>query len=129
MAATPNRKMKPPHPFVLEALAPLQPEMKRMFSGFAVYVGDRLMLMLRDRDNYPLDNGVWLVLSESADPADTDLRKMFPSLRRIGLLEGKIGHWLLIPSDGDDFETEALRACELILRHDPRVGRVPASRR
>jgi hypothetical protein len=100
-----------------------------MFSGFAVYVRDSLYLMLRERPQYPRDNGVWLVLSETTSPKDPTLRKEFPSLRKIGLLGGKIGHWLLIPSDGPNFESEALHACDLVQRRDPRLGRVPASRR
>jgi hypothetical protein len=122
-------KPKLPHAFVIEALAPLAPEVRRMFSGFAVYIGDRIVCMLRDHARSPQDNGLWLVLSETADPADPRLRREFPSLRRIELLRSKIGHWMLIPSDGHDFEKEALRACELLLRHDQRLGRVPKSRR
>jgi hypothetical protein len=122
-------KPKPPYPFVLEALAPLDPEVRRMFSGFAVYAGDRLILMLRDHAKFPKDNGLWLVLAEGIDPADRSLRRDFASIRSIGMLGNKIGHWLLIPSDSADFEAIALYACELILRHDPRLGRVPQSRR
>ena len=100
-----------------------------MFSGFALYVGDRIVMMLREHPHAPRDNGVWLVLAEGVDPADRVLRRELPSLRAIGVLGGKIGHWLLIPSDGPDFETEALHACDLLLRRDPRLGRVPQSRR
>jgi hypothetical protein len=100
-----------------------------MFSGFAVYLGDRIVCMLRDSPKSPRDNGVWLVLSETANPADPKLRREFPSLRSIEILGGAIGHWLLIPGDGPDFETEALHACDLLLRHDPRLGRIPKSRR
>lgn len=99
-----------------------------MFSGFAVYVGDRLVLMLRDHAKSPQDNGIWVVLAECIDPADASLRRDFPSIRSIQLLGNKIGHWLLIPSDSADFEGEALHACDLILRHDPRLGRIPQSR-
>ncbi len=122
-------KSNPPHGFVLDAISSLSPEVRRMFSGFAVYIKDRLVFMLRDSSRSPRDNGVWLVLSEIANPAGPQLRREFPSLRRIELLHNRIGHWLLIPSDGPDFETEALHACDLLLRHDPRLGRVPASRR
>ena len=100
-----------------------------MFSGFSVYVGDRIVCMLRDHLKSPQDNGVWLVLSEGTDPADRTLWREFPSLRSIELLGGAIGHWLLIPSDGPDFETEAMHVCELLLRGDARLGRVPKSRR
>lgn len=122
-------KQKPPYAFALEALAPLNPEVRRMFSGFAVYIGDRIVCMLRDHLRSPQDNGLWLVLSETTHPADPQLRREFPSLRPIELLGNKIGHWLLLPSDGPNFEKEALHACDLLLRHDPRLGRVPKSRR
>ncbi|MBV8673320.1 MAG: hypothetical protein JOZ33_07795 [Acidobacteriaceae bacterium] len=126
-AATPRQR--PPHEFVLEALTPLKPEVRRMFSGFGVYVGERIVFMLRDHQKSPKDNGVWLVLSDGTDPEDPELRREFPSLRRIELLRKTIGHWLLIPSDSPSFETEALHACDLLLRRDPRIGRVPKSRR
>ena len=122
-------KLKPPHPFVLEAIASVNPEVRRLFSGFAVYVGNRLFTMLRDHAKCPQDNGMWLVLSEGTDPQDASLRRDLPSLRPIQTLGSKISHWLLIPSDGADFEREALHACDLILRKDPRLGRIPHSRR
>jgi hypothetical protein len=99
-----------------------------MFSGFAVYVGEKIVLMLRDSLKQPEDNGVWLVFSETANLADPGIRLNFPSLRRINLLGGKIAHWRLIPADGSTFESEALHACELLLKHDGRFGRVPQSR-
>ncbi len=129
MPRPPKPKQKPPHPFVLDALMPLNPEVRRVFSGFGVYLGDHLVCMLRDSPKSPRDNGVWLVLSESANPADPKLRREFPSLRSIELLGGAIAHWLLIPSDSPAFETEALHACDLLLRNDPRLGRIPKSRR
>ena len=121
-------KQKPPHAFVLEALAPLNPEVRRMFSGFAVYLGDRIVCMLREHEKSPRDNGVWLVLSEGISPADPQLRREFSSIRSIDLLGNKIRHWLVIPSDSPRFETEALHACDLLLNHDPRLGRIPQSR-
>jgi hypothetical protein len=117
-----------PYPFILEALAPLEPEVRPMFSGFAVYVGEKIVLMLRDSLKQPKDNGVWLVFSEAANLADPGVRQDFPSLRLIDLLGGKIAHWRLIPADSSTFESEALHACELLLKHDLRFGRVPQSR-
>ena len=123
------RQKAPPHSFVLEALAPLDPEVRRLFSGYGVYLGDRIVCMLRDHAKSPKDNGVWLVLSESVNPADAALHQEFPSLRPIELLREKISHWLLIPSDSPTFEEEALHACDRLLHRDPRFGRVPKSRR
>ena len=99
-----------------------------MFSGFAVYLGDKIVLMLRDSPKHPEDNGVWIVFSESADLADPGIGHDFPSLRLIGMLGGKIAHWRLIPADSPAFESEALHACELLIKHDERLGRVPQSR-
>ncbi len=108
-AARPGKPAsKVPYPFVLDALELLHPEVRRMFSGFAIYSGNLLILMLRDRPT---------------------LRRDFPSLRRIELLEDKISHWLLIPSDCPTFEQESLHACNLLLRRDPRLGRIPKPRR
>ena len=117
-----------PYPFIIESLTPLGPEVRPMFSGFAVYVGGKIVLMLRDSAKQPEDNGVWLVFSETANLADPGIRTDFPSLRLIGLLGGKIAHWLLIPADSPTFESEAQHACELLLKHDLRFGRVPLSR-
>jgi len=125
--AKPKRRSAP-YPFIIEALASLEPEVRPMFSGFAVYVGEKIVLMLRDSPKHPEDNGVWLVFSETANLADPAIRRDFPSLRLINLLGGKIAHWRLIPADSSSFESEALHACELLLRHDTRFGRIPQSR-
>ena len=125
--AKPKRRSAP-YPFIIEALAPLEPEVRPMFSGFAVYVGEKIVLMLRDSPKQTKDNGVWLVFSETADLADPSVRQEFPSLRLIDLLGGKIAHWRLIPADSSTFESEALHACELLLKHDVRFGRIPQSR-
>ena len=136
-APKPKRK-SPPYPFVLEALAPLHPEVRPMFSAHAVYTQDKLILWLRDSPKSSRDNGLWLVLSEdgfsefalseTTGPSGKTLKKDFPSLREIELLSGQIQHWLLIPSDSPTFEQESLHACDLLLAHDPRLGRIPKSR-
>jgi hypothetical protein len=35
---------------------------------------------------------------------------------------------MVLPTDADDFEEAALRACELVLAEDPRIGKVPGQR-
>lgn len=124
----PKRK-SPPHEFFLEALTPLSPEVRHMFGGYSVYIGDKIVCMLRDNEKSPQDNGIWLVLSEQTNPSDKKLRKEFPSLRTIDLLGGVISHWLLIPSDSPHFEAEALHTADLLLARDPRIGRIPESRK
>jgi hypothetical protein len=99
-----------------------------MFSAHAIYTQDKLILWLRESPKSPQDNGLWIVLSETTDPTGQSLKKDFPSLRPIKLLSGQIQHWLLIPSDSPNFEQEAQHACDLLLAHDPRLGRIPKSR-
>src|SRR3954447_27071309 len=90
------KRRSAPYPFILEALAPLEPEVRPMFSGFAVYAGEKILIMLRDSPRHPNDNGVWLVFSETADLDDSRILREFPSLRLINLLADKIAHWRLI---------------------------------
>jgi hypothetical protein len=127
LTAKPRRK-SPPYPFILEALAPLNPEVRPMFSGHSVYIEDKIVCMLRDHPKSPQDNGIWLVFSETADLTNPALKREFPSLRPIQLLGGKINHWLVLPADSSNFESESLHACDLLLAHDPRLGRIPKSR-
>jgi hypothetical protein len=54
-----------PHEFVLDALAPLSPTTRHMFGCLAVYVGDKIVLVLRDKPSYAEDNGVWLATTKS----------------------------------------------------------------
>jgi hypothetical protein len=50
------KQRKPvPHEFVLDALAPLSPRTRSMFGCLAIYVEDKIVLILRDkRDPSPI---------------------------------------------------------------------------
>jgi hypothetical protein len=37
--------------------------------------------------------------------------------------------WRLLPADAADFEGSVVRACELIVLGDPRIGRVPKGKK
>ncbi|WP_437326565.1 hypothetical protein [Sorangium sp. So ce381] len=121
------RKRKPvPHEFVLDALAPLGPETRPMFGCLAVYVEDKIVLILRDKPAPAQDNGVWLATTEEHHAA---LRPEFPSMRSIEVLGSGVTGWQVLPADAPDFEEAALRACALIEAGDPRIGKVPGERR
>ncbi len=47
-----------PHEFVLDALGALDPLTRPMFGCLAVYVGERIVMVLRDRQRSPADNGI-----------------------------------------------------------------------
>ncbi len=115
-----------PHDFVLDAIASLAPTTRPMFGCFAVYVGDKIVFFLREKSTHPADNGVWLATSEEHHAS---LRPEFPHIRSIGLLGTKTTGWQVLPSDAADFEESAMHACELVLARDPRIGKVPQSKR
>ncbi len=120
-----------PHQFVLEALSSQLPESQAprtnpMFGCLAVYVGAKIVLILRDRRGNPVDNGVWLATTEEHHES---LRGEFPNMRSIRVLGEKITGWQVLPVDSPDFEEAALRACELIAARDQRIGKVPKTRK
>jgi hypothetical protein len=122
----PAKPRKPtPHEFVLDALSPVSPQTRPLFSCLAVYVGERIVFALRDRPNHPNDNGVWIA---TAIEHHETLQREFPHMRSIGVLGKEVTGWQILPSDADDFEESALRACELVLARDPRIGKIPKAR-
>ncbi|MGD0414769.1 MAG: hypothetical protein ABSA80_05395 [Terriglobales bacterium] len=121
------KQRKPvPHEFVLDALARLSPETRSMFGCLAIYVQDKIVLILRDKRDQTADNGVWLATTEEHHQS---LRREFPNMRSIQVFRKKVTGWQVLPADAPDFEEAAMRACELVLAGDLRIGKVPASRR
>lgn len=120
-------KRKPvPHEFVLDAIAPVITRTRSMFSCLAVYVGEKIVFALRDRPTHVADNGVWLATTHEHHES---LRRELPSMRSIQVLGKEITGWQLIPADAPDFESAALRACELVTAGDHRIGKVPKRRK
>jgi len=121
------KQRKPvPHEFVLDAMAPMSPETRSMFGCLAVYVQDKIVLILRDKRDGTADNGVWLATTEEHHQS---LRREFPNMRSIQVFGKKVTGWQVLPADARDFEEAALHACELVLAGDPRIGKVPGTRR
>ena len=122
-----KRRKSIPHEFVLDALSPVDPWTRPMFGCTAVYVGEKIALILRDKpDRYAEDNGVWLATSRDHHES---LRRDFPAMRSIAALAEGVTSWQVLPSDAADFEEMALRACALVVAGDPRIGKIPGSRR
>lgn len=123
-AAKPRKTV--PHAFVLEAIAPVMPETRPLFGCVAVYVGDKIVLALRDKPGQTAaDNGVWLATTKEHHES---LQREFPSMRSIQVLGKEVTGWQVLPADSPDFEQAALLACELIVAKDPRIGKVPKAK-
>lgn len=111
----------------MEALTPLEPRIAPLFGCIAVYIGPKIVMALRDKPGQIADNGVWLATTEEHHAS---LQQEFPHMRSIQVLAaGGVTGWQLLPADAPDFEEAALHACELIVRRDPRIGKVPKKRK
>ncbi len=108
--------------FVLDALGDLDYQVRPMFGATALYRGEKIMLILREKEEYSDDNGVWLATGPEHHES---LRENFPSMRPIRIFGAGPTSWQNLPAESADFESEALKACELILQGDPRVGKIP----
>lgn len=114
-----------PFAFVLEELERLDPLVRPMFGCHALYVGPRIVLILREKAGSrsdSRDNGIWLATTTEHH---VSLRKEFPSLRSISALGSGVTGWQVLPASSDSFEEDALRVCGLVLRGDPRIGKIP----
>ncbi len=114
-----------PHEFVLDAIADLSPVTRPMFGCLAVYIQDKIVIILRDKRDGTTDNGVWLATTEEHHES---LRREFPDMRSVQVFGKAVTSWQVLPVDSPDFERDALRACELVLAKDPRIGKVPKRR-
>ena len=115
-----------PHEFVLDAIAEVRPTTRAMFGTLAVYVGEKIVFLLRDRPDDQQANGVWLaVLPEFQE----SLHAEFPNAGTVRIMGKDISGWRLLAVDADDFEASALHACELVVKNDPRIGKVPNKKR
>ncbi|MGH9840168.1 MAG: hypothetical protein ACREEM_15410 [Blastocatellia bacterium] len=126
MERRPSTKKKTPFSFVLEELTPLSPILKPMFGGFVVYIGEKMTLFLYDQEKYLEFKGVSLATTPEHYRG---LAQEFSSTSNVE--RQKIGKrpWLLIPASTVDFEEQALKACEMILNGDPRIGRIPEGKK
>jgi len=113
-----------PFDFVLEALQGLDLRTRAMFGCESVYVGDKIVLILRQKGKPAVDDGIWIATEREHHES---LIEEFPPLRSISLFGGDTD-WQVLPVDDERFEELALRLCELIHSGDPRLGRAPKSR-
>ncbi|MBY0471995.1 hypothetical protein K2X30_12585 [bacterium] len=97
-----------------------------MFGCLAVYTGEKIVLILREKEDYQQDNGVWLATIQDHHAS---LKKDFPSMRSISVFGPGVTGWQVLPADSPDFEEAVLKACSFIRREDPRIGKVPKPKR
>lgn len=122
----PKAKRETPYAFVIEELAPLKPYTKLMFGSTAVYSGDKILFILRKKDPPNIDNGIWIATTAEHHAS---LRKDLPSMQSIEMFGPGPTGWQNLPDQNLRFEEDAFRAIAIALKKDPRIGKVPASKR
>src|SRR5579883_1446404 len=100
-----RRETAVPHQFVLDEIASLSPVTRPMFGCLAVYVGEKIVLILRDKRKASADNGVWLA---TAVEHHASLRREFPRMRSISVFGKEPTQWQVLPADDPDFEAAAI---------------------
>ncbi len=121
MKNTASIKRDGPFSFVLEELVSLRPTIKRMFGFTYIYLDHKLLFALRDSVKQTGTNGIWVYTTEEHLES---LAREFPQLPRRQLWRSGKNGWLVLASRLEVFEEYALKACELVLNGDQRVGRV-----
>jgi len=110
-----------PFDFVFDYL-PANITVKKMFGMHYIYLGKRIMLILRKRDNEPELNGIWVATGKEHHES---LKNNVPELGAFFIDNNeRHGNWLFLRDDADDFEGAAIKICELIAHGDPRIGKV-----
>ena len=95
-----KQRKPPPYEFVLDALSALSPRTNPMFGCLAVYVGEKIVLVLRDKGNQAVDDGVWLATTQEHHAS---LQREFPSMRSIEVLGKEVTGWQVLPAEAADF--------------------------
>lgn len=116
---------KIPFRFVLEELESLAPAVKPMFGSHAIYVGDHILFILRQRDQHVDDNGVWVAMPAEHREA---VKREFPVMRDIALFGPGPTGWQNVPQDSPRFEETMMRLIELAKARDPRIGKLPSGK-
>ena len=121
-----KKRKRIPYEFVLDAISSLSPRTHSMFGCLAVYVRNKIVLILREKETESGDNGVWLA---TTDEHHESLRREFPTMRSIQVFGGGTTGWQVLPAEEENFEESALHACELIVAGDARIGKIPGTKR
>jgi hypothetical protein len=110
-----------PYDFVFDYL-PTGITVKKMFGMHYIYLGKRIMIILRKSDNQSELNGIWVATSKEHHKS---LKKNIPELGSF-FIDGdeRHGDWKLIADDAEDFEGAAIKICEMISHGDPRIGKL-----
>jgi len=109
-----------PYSFVLKELFPLRPEIRKMLGGYGLRLDKKLILFLRENDEQPEFNGVFVATEPEYFAA---LQKEIHASKMEFDFDGSKDSWIFISEDLDDFEEKVKKACAMIKNGDARIGK------
>ena len=115
-----------PYDFVLEELSGLDVHTRPMFGCMAVYVGDKIVLVLRKKEEMDLDTGIWVCIP---DNYTMEMKAKFPILKGVTFFENENSAWQCLRETEEDFEELSLLFCKMIKKGAPRIGRIPKQKK
>lgn len=111
---------KVPHSFILSFFYPVRPAIKKMLGCYGLFVNKKLVMLLRERDNQPEFNGVFVATQpEYFDALSNELHSSNMDFD----IDGAEYTWIFISEDLDDFKEKVKKAAEMIKNGDERIGK------
>lgn len=122
---TTKTKKSPPFEFILEALGNAVTNIKPMFGAYGIYQNEKILMILRKKEKYDNDTGMWLGIPDEFVP---EIKKEIPELRDLEMFGTGPTAWQVLGEDLENFESVAMKICDLILAKDLRIGRTPKNK-
>ncbi len=125
-AKKPLKKKPIPYEFVIEELVSHSPLLKPMFGCQALYIEEKIILILRDKETETDSNGIWIA---TVPEHHEGLRREFARMESIPLFGPGVTGWQMLPAASPSLEEDAFKLCALIKARDPRVGKTVKKRK
>ncbi len=115
---------RPPFHFLLDYL-PARIVIRPAIGMYYIYWNKKIVLILRQVKKNAQHNGLWIATSKEHHES---LKAAIPAITDFVFDKGEAFDtaWLQLKDDHDDFETAAIRICELICQRDKRIGKETA---
>jgi hypothetical protein len=98
----------------------VRPQIKKMLGCYGLFSDQKLVLLLRDRENQPEYNGVYV----ATQPGFFDELQNEIHVSQMNVdLDGTPHTWIFLSEDLPDFEVKLKKTCELIKAGDARIGK------
>jgi hypothetical protein len=114
-------KKQIPFDFLLDYLPP-NIVIRPAIGMYYIYWEKKIVLIFRQVSKNAQHNGLWIATKKEQHAS---LKTQIPAITDFVFDEGEAfeSSWLQLKDDHDDFETAAIKICELISHRDKRIGK------